>query len=132
MGKKRELEEGPRNFGVVLSEIDGGACIAELGEKLQEVVNATAEKAAATMRKASGELTIKLLLKTDEKGRVELGWDAKPKLPAPVRSKTMFYVTDGGNLSPTNPKQPNLPFREVAGGKQEAKEVSGNNVVKAM
>ncbi|AUX33189.1 MULTISPECIES: hypothetical protein [Sorangium] len=127
-----DKDEGPRNFGVVLSEIDGGALIGELGEELQKVVKATSEKASATCRQASGELVIKLSLKTDEKGRVEVGADIKTKLPAPVRSKSLFYATDGGNLTATNPHQAALPFREVAGGKQEAKDVIGNKGVKAL
>lgn len=126
-------EEGARSFTVFLSEVGEGKFAGELAEKLREVVKAITETAAATCRTAGGELALKLVLKADEKGYVDVKPDVKVKLPPAIRSASKFRATPSNNLSTVlNPRQLEMPLREIPGGKAEVKTIDAKQGVKSL
>jgi hypothetical protein len=104
--------EGVRDFGVFLSQVDDGAFLQELSD-LQHSMNEELGKHAQNHSKAKGSMTIVLAYEHDQKGVVSVSTDVKTKTPKASRSKSIFWTSDGGNLVNKNPKQPDLPFRDV-------------------
>lgn len=111
MSEKKK--EGPRGFAVLVQQIDDGVLHAELSEAVQEITSKLAEQAGHTGLTAKGALTLTLGFAAKKNGTVDIVADVKTKMPKPVRGGSVFWVTDGGNLSPSNPRQQRLPLREV-------------------
>jgi hypothetical protein len=112
MGTRDKVEAAPRNFGVFLSQVDDGAFIEELS-KISDALNDELSRHAQNHSKAKGSLTIVLTFAHDQKGVVEVHTDLKTKAPKATRSKSIFWQNDKGQLVNKNPKQPDLPFRDV-------------------
>jgi len=93
------------SFAEVLMTLEGGGSVEEIHEKLRLVTNAVRETGNA------GKLTISLEIKPAGKdgGRQLIVKDnitaTMPKVP---KSVNLFYATDDGGLSRTNPDQLSL------------------------
>jgi hypothetical protein len=114
--------EGPRGFAVLLQRIDDGELHEELSTTLQELTEKLTEHAERTESTAKGSITITLSLAAKANGTVSVEADVKTKEPKAKRPGSVFWVTDGNNLSSENPRQTRLPLREVAGN-TKAREV---------
>jgi len=121
-----EQEEGPRSFSVVLGNLDAGAVQNELSARLHTLVTELERRAYDSNLPAKGKLVFSLEVKVDPKGVAELIPTIGTKLPDPKCSRTVMYVTKGGNLAPENARQQKLGFREVQGGKRETREPQRN------
>jgi hypothetical protein len=108
----------PNPFNQVLLDIRQGSLHAELSEHLQELVATVAE------REKPGTLT--LTLKVSPAGRktqqYEIADDVTVRPPKPERGSSLFFALDG-NLSRSDPRQPELPLREVPAPPSEVQEV---------
>lgn len=113
MTKKKD--EGPRSAAVLLQHIDDGELHAELSETIQRVSSELVEIAEHASGKASGSITLTLKLAAKSNGTVAVSADVKSKTPKVVRPGSTFWLTDGGNLSPENPRQAKLPLKPVEG-----------------
>lgn len=102
--------EQPRDFVVVLLEIGGGRLHKRLSEQLAEVTQAVAEtgkKGVLTLK-----IEVKPLPKADSKTLVVTGSSASKAPESDDASPTsVFFADDDGNLSRSDPRQPQLPLR---------------------
>lgn len=112
-----------RPFAAVLQEQRSGGLHSELSEQLAAVVAAVAEHGKP------GSVMVTLNVKPSEMpGAIVVSDDVKAKVPQPDKPASLFYSDDHGNLSRRDPRQPELPLREVAAGEIAApieKEAAG-------
>lgn len=101
-------------FGQFLHEQRNGALHDDLSRALVELVQGCVE----TGKK--GTLTLKVTIDpNDDEETLSIVDDVIVKVPKPTTKAGLFYFDEEGNLMRRNPRQPELPLREVAGGKAE-------------
>lgn len=98
-------------------------------EKQKLVLECEAAAKAAAPRTVKGTMTIVLSFAVDDAGAVVVASDLKVKHPARVRGVARFYA-QSGNLVRNDPRQLDVPFREIAGGRAEVKDIAGRGAVK--
>lgn len=96
-----------RPFTEVIGDLRSGA-LDQLNAKLDELVEAVIET------RKPGELTFKIKIKPNGDGSVEIEDDIKAKVPELPRGKTIMFVDADNSLRRSDPRQPDLPLREVA------------------
>lgn len=94
-------------FPELLLQLENGATIAELGDRLRDLVCAVRD----TGKTGTITLAIKITPATEMADVVTIVADIKTKLPAPTRAKNIFFSTEEGNLSRHDPKQMELPMQ---------------------
>lgn len=103
--------EPPPPFSQWLFAQRNGATHAELTDALAEVGRAVMETGRA------GSITLKISIgKASKKGghQMIVADDVQVKAPRPERDESLFFFDEEtGTLSRTDPKQPQLPLREV-------------------
>ena len=90
-----------------LGELEGGDFIAEATEKLYNLTVAVLDT------RKPGSLTIKLALKPNAKGMVEIDAKIDTNEPKEDRPSTNFFVSSDGALLRNDPRQHRLPLSEV-------------------
>lgn len=101
-------------FAQLLQEQRKGVLHTELSEQLQELVTAVVEHDKA------GTLTIQLTVAPGpEEGTVRVLDKATLKAPEAEKKPSVFWPDEQGNLSRRDPRQPELPLRGVAGGRDD-------------
>lgn len=105
-----------RPFLDLLREHRNGLTHDELSDALNEVV-----EAVATERKA-GKLSLTISIKPHGDGAVMVMDDVKITKPKVSKGGSLFFVTPDNNLARQDPKQPNLPLREI-GSAEPAREL---------
>lgn len=95
-----------------LGELNRGAALEDADAALARVVAAVQETGRP------GSLTIKIKVEPAEiaDNALMLTPEISAKEPGPKRPQSMFFV-DGGKLSRTDPRQPELQFTAIPGGK---------------
>lgn len=107
-----------RPFTDVIGEIDRGRLFDELTERLAEVVD------GVRLTQKAGELTLKLKISPNGEDAVAIADEVKVKLPEPNKPKSLFFIGKGNALSRRDPRQQDLPLRDVSGPEPDtAKEV---------
>lgn len=96
-----------RPFADVIRELAGGSIYEDLTTQLGEVVTAVMETGKV------GELSLKLSIKSNGEGSVRVLADVKQKVPAPTKGETLFFATSSGSLIRNDPRQSELPLRDV-------------------
>lgn len=117
-----ELLDGtPKPFSQFLIEQRAGGLHSEVSEKLQTLVAAVAEHGKA------GALTLTISVKPVDGsvGQYVVSDDVKVKAPEPARGASLFFADDVGNLSRSDPRQPELPLREVPAAPSTIREAPG-------
>lgn len=102
-------EAAARPFLDLLREHRGGMTHDELSEALQRLVAAVVEE------RKPGELTFKVIVKPQGDGAVMVTDEVKLKLPKSTRGGSLFFVTPENNLMRQDPRQQNLPLRDIGG-----------------
>jgi hypothetical protein len=93
-----------RGFIDTLKDIREGELLAELPEKLRQLVEAV----KATGKK--GRLQLTLDVSQADAGMLIVNDDVKLSLPQPTKNtKTVFFVTENSELTRRDPRQPSLP-----------------------
>lgn len=97
-----------RTFASWVAEQRQGALHAELSEKLAELT------AACMEHRKKGVLTLKVTVEP-QKDKVTLfvSDDVKLSLPEGDRPSALYFADDAGNLSRNDPRQLEIPLREV-------------------
>jgi len=94
-------------FGDTLIALNKGATVAELNEKLAEVV------AAVRATTKPGSISITLRIMPGAKGNADMVFiepDVKAKCPTEPKGTTLFFTTDDNRLTRYNERQRELPF----------------------
>lgn len=106
-------EEGPRSFALTLQKLDDGEAEIRLSEELHELLQKLAETAYERRDTAVGAMTLALKFEVEPNGSVEIAYQTSVKLPSKRSGKAVMFLTPGANLTPENPKQQKLAFRDV-------------------
>jgi hypothetical protein len=104
-------EEAPERkpFAAFLREQRRGALHSELSEKFAELV------AACQTYEKGGTLTLQIKVKPSKDGEtVQISDQLTLKVPEADRSPSVFFTDGRGNVSRSNPRQDELPLREVS------------------
>lgn len=107
---------GPQTkpFAQFLQEQRKGVLHTELSEALQELAAAVLEHDKA------GTLAVTFTVAPGpEEGTVKVSDRLSLKAPEADKKPSVFWPDDQGNLSRRDPRQPELPLREVPGGADE-------------
>ena len=123
MGSSNPNPHEMRNFSTLLSSLEDGQLHSELSEAITEVVAAIQDHARDIGGKPKGSINLKIDFKMDS-GMIEIISDLKVSKPKPVRSKTMLWATPDNNLTARNPKQHELPLRDVTASSSAVRTVS--------
>lgn len=107
------MDQSEEGFVKLISSIQDGVLEADLSEQLTEIVSELTAQARDMGGKPKAKLTLNLLFKLDS-GMVEVTADVKVTQPKPVLGKSIFWPTKDNQLSPENPRQLEMPLRDVA------------------
>lgn len=106
-------EEGPRSFALFTQKLDDGEAEVRLSEELHELIKTLRDTASDRRDTAVGGMTVTFKFEVEPNGSVEIAYQTSVKLPSKRSGKAVMFLTPGANLTPENPKQQKLPFREV-------------------
>lgn len=115
-----DTDEGARSFARFLEQIADGDAQRALSRELRELCLKLRDEAQGRSAPAKGELTLTLKLKAEPNDVVQVVYDIKTKQPKPIHPSGVMWMTKGGNLSPSNPRQQKLPLKEVGGIERES------------
>lgn len=121
MSDEQEVQIKP--FGAWLQEQRNGVLHAELSEALAEV------SAAVLQHNKPGKLGLAITVKPAGNAQftVFVSDEVKVTVPQPDKPTSMFFADDDGNLSRRDPRQAELPLRDVSAPeeKPEPREAKG-------
>jgi hypothetical protein len=110
-----------RSFTALLAAAEDGVLTSDLDNELHKLVQEMRDHAATTNGRAAGKLALTLEFKIEGEV-VELRADIKTTAPKPVRGKSVMWSTIDGDLTRSNPKQPDM-FRDVSADRSEVRNV---------
>jgi len=110
-----ENREGARSFALFLQQLADGDAHSELSQELHKLNGHCQRESKARGQSVTGSLSLALTLKYEPNGIVGIGYKVQRKEPSPTRQGSVFFLTEGGNLSVDNPRQQKLPLKEVGG-----------------
>ena len=85
----------------------------ECADDGQHLPVAALHEAASRTGKAKGSLSLEIAFELRD-GVIEVVADFKAKAPKLARGRSIFWATPDNNLTKRNPRQPDLPFRDVS------------------
>lgn len=116
--EEKESQEVSNAFEVMLRKHRRGLAAHEISKKLQEALQSSRE----TGSKAS--LTIVVTIKPTSDDQVMIDIQSDTKLPKMKLPGSMFWIGEGCSLHTSDPRQPELPLREVKRDNDELRDVS--------
>jgi hypothetical protein len=102
-------EEGPRSFSVFLQNIADGEAERELARQLQELNLYLISEMKNRGDKVSGSLNLKVKLTVDTGKHCIVTYGVAQTRPNRKTTGAIFWLTEGGNMSVSDPRQPSLP-----------------------
>lgn len=102
-----------RAFSTFIGDLEEGRLHAELTSQIRDIVAELHNVLIDQGGKPKAALAIKLNFKLDS-GVIEVDAETKATLPKRLRSKSIFYATPSNDLTRRNPKQTELPLRDVS------------------
>lgn len=106
-------QEGPRSAAVILHELGDGSTLADFSAEIQRTVLACERYALDMGSAGKGKVVLTLDLRVEKNGTCAVRAAVTAKVPRAVAPPAAMWVTKGGNLSPENPRQTGLPFRDI-------------------
>lgn len=103
-----------RSFSTFLQECESGYLHQECSEQLRELIAELSNRIQDGAKAAKGKLVLSFDFSVAD-GVVEVRPKLEIKMPNQPRPRSIFWATPENNLTPQNPKQQNLPFRDVSG-----------------
>lgn len=111
---EEHIEEGPRSFAHQIATMCNGATNIEASQELHDLLLALRAEAAARRKNVKGVFKLELHIEVNDDDVVAVAPSIKSKCPEPRRATSIMWLTAGGNLTPENPRQQELPgVREV-------------------
>lgn len=101
------------SFSTFLAQLSDGEFNTDLTDQMRDLVAALSDCFADNGGKPGGKIAITLSFKLDD-GIVEVKPDLKVTKPKVAQRKSVFWATPGNNLTRRNPKQQELPLRDVS------------------
>jgi len=120
-----------RSFATLIGHHSDGELNNDATNEMAELLQAL-RKQAIIEGKAKGSITVTIAFEVDRRGVVSTAAEVKTKDPRPAKSGSVFWLTDGGALSVKNPKQQELPLRDVSANEKVAREVDGKKDAKSI
>jgi len=119
------MPEAPilRSFTQVLQAAEDGQLVTDLSDETRDLIEKLGQ-VEMNGGKAKGKITLELNVLLD-RGLVEITGSYKVKTPALRRGRTLLHVTPEGNLSRTDPRQPELNLRDVSGDAKQIRTLTG-------
>jgi hypothetical protein len=117
------MSDQVRSFGTFIAEVEDGELHADLSRALQSLIAELHESRAVGQARATGKLSVTFDFVLAD-GVVEVRADIASKTPKRPRGRSIFWATPENNLSRRNPRQPDLPFRDVNAAPGPARTVS--------
>lgn len=105
--------EGARSFARVVEFACSGAMHADASEEFHQFLGKL-KKLAQRNNGAKGTFTLTLNVALDEADQAQLHYSLKSKVPETKRRNGAAWLTRGGNLTPDNPRQRELPLMDVS------------------
>ena len=102
-----------RNFGQLIAEHEEGRFHQHASDAMHDMLVKTEEAAGLRGGTAKCKMTVTFEFSMDG-GIVEATAEITTKVPKLKRGKSVFWLTPEGHLSRANPRQPELPLRDVA------------------
>ena len=96
--------EAARSVAVLLPQLEEGAFNAEVSDQFRDLIARMRDHGINGNGRAKGKLAITIDVTLDD-GVFELRADFKVTAPKSRRGRSVFWATDGNNLTPENPKQ---------------------------
>lgn len=103
----------------LLREHRSGLTHEELTQAMQQLVAAVVEE------RRPGTLTLKITVKPQGDGTVMVSDDVACKPPKATKGGSLFFVTPENNLARQDPRQQEIPLREIAGAGGRPRDISG-------
>lgn len=101
-----------RTFGTFLGDVEDGELHGELTRAIREIVAELHNVAQDQGGAQKATLALGLVFKLD-RGVIEVESTVKTALPKRRRGKSIFYATPDNLLTRRNPRQAELPLRDV-------------------
>lgn len=126
--KEEPREEGPRSFARFIERVGNGVAHSELSTELHELTSTLQDEAVNRSAKAKGSIVLKLDFEVMPNGICHIRHDITKKTPKPTRHEAVAWLTPkGANVVFKDPRQTELPLREVGGRTEPAREVPTNS-----
>lgn len=110
-----------RNFAALMSDLEDGRLLSELTDAYQDLVADMENTAQAQGGKQTAKITITLDFLRDG-GVFEVKADYAVKKPRLKRLRSLFWGTADNFLSRSNPRQLDMPFRDVTGDRSDVRD----------
>jgi hypothetical protein len=110
---EEKKQSGPRNAGVILSGLEDGQLMIDLGVEFQRL-GQQLMRIADHEGKAKGTLSLSLGMSAERGGVVTVHAAINVKEPKMARESSIRWLLPDGNLSASNPRQTLLPLKEVS------------------
>ena len=107
------LDEAPKSFSRFIALLSDGEAESEASYQLHELGKRLQELASMTHGKAKGKLKFHVSLVADPSGAVGISYNVETVAPKRPTTPAVFWLTKGGNLSPTDTRQLELKPRQV-------------------
>jgi len=123
-------EEGPRSFLTFLRALSDGEVESEGSYQLHELCKRLQETAVLSRTKAKGKLSLSINITADVNQTVAVAYAIETKAPKRPTTPAVFWMTKGGNLSPTDTRQLQLRPREVPSPGRKARDLADQQTPK--
>jgi len=101
---RRMEKREPQSFSFIIADADGGTVNDYLSRKWDEMMSHLQDRANLHEDEFAGEFSLKLKVKTDHKGKVEIAPSCTVKLPAEKMPKARFFTDDQMKLTRQDPR----------------------------
>lgn len=110
----------PQAFEVLVSSCEDGTLLAELNDRVRDLIGALHQQQVARGGTPKGSFSVAFQFSLDHAGILEVSAAVAVKEPKAERSRTIFYRLGDNSLSPNNPRQltMDLPPRTVEGDRE--------------
>jgi len=101
-----------RSFSALVGVVEDGQLNNDLDQAVVDLVGTIQDAANSRNGKAKGRITVTIDMATDG-GIITVSSDYAIKKPKVARANSVFWATPDNRLSRRNPKQSELPLRDV-------------------
>lgn len=106
------------NINQLINSLEHGQFNVDASDDLKQILSTLEGIIRNGQKRASADMTIKLSFKA-ENDVIEVFAASTIKLPKKARDRSLFFAGENGCLHTDNPRQENLPFDAITGGKQQ-------------